>query len=500
MAWHARAVLGLDEMVAADAAAIAAGTPGIVLMENAAAAITREVRRRWAPRPTLVLCGPGNNGGDGFGVALGLRAARWPVTVALLGERARLEGDAATIAGRWDGAVAPLDPGLVESHALVVDALFGAGLTRPLAGDARAVVEALSARPREVVAVDVPSGLNGGTGEVLGLAAPATVTVTFFRPKPGHLLMPGRALCGDLGVADIGIPDTVLAAVAPKAARNHPSLWRDRFPWPARGGHKYRRGHAVVAGGETTTGAARLAARAALGIGAGLVTVAAPAAAFAVYASSLVSVMVTPLARAEDFDALVADTRKNAFLLGPGNGVTETTRARTLAALEAGKRVVLDADALTVFADHREALFDALRRNAEAAGAPCVLTPHDGEYARLFDHRGDRLARARAGAERSGAVLVLKGPETVVAGPDGRAVIDHGGPPSLATAGTGDVLAGLITGLLAQGAEPFDSACMATWVHGRAARAAGAGLTSEGLADHLPAVLAGLDPRVKPGG
>jgi NAD(P)H-hydrate epimerase len=498
-AWHAHAVLGLDEMHAADAAAIESGTPGIVLMENAAAAITREIRRRWAPRPTLILCGPGNNGGDGFGVALGLRAARWPVTVALLGERARLTGDAATLAGRWDGPVT-LDPGLVESHALVVDALFGAGLARALEGDARAVVEALLARPRDTVAVDVPSGLDGGTGEVLGLAAPATVTVTFFRPKPGHLLMPGRALCGDLVVADIGIPDAVLEGIAPKAARNHPSLWRDRFPWPAADGHKYRRGHAVVAGGETTTGAARLAARAALGVGAGLVTVAAPAAAFAVYASSLVSVMVTPVADAADFDALLADTRKNAFLLGPGNGVSETTRVRALAALAAGKRAVLDADALTVFADRREELFEALRRN-QAAGAPSVLTPHDGEYERLFDDRGDRLARARVGAERSRAVLVLKGPETVVAAPDGRAVIDSG-PPALATAGTGDVLSGLITGLLAQGAEPFDAACMATWIHGRAAAAAGPGLVSERLADHLPAVLAGLNPRprVKPGG
>ncbi|HEX9647536.1 MAG TPA: NAD(P)H-hydrate dehydratase [Alphaproteobacteria bacterium] len=482
------AVLRVADMYRADAAAVAAGVPSLALMENAAAAIVREVRRRWSPRPTLVLCGPGNNGGDGFGVAIGLAAARWPVTAALLGERARLSGDAAVMAGRWPGPVTPFDPALIEGASLVVDAVFGAGLARPVDGRARAVLEALAARGCEVVAVDVPSGVHGDTGAVMGAAAPARLTVTFFRPKPGHLLLPGRALCGELVVADIGIPDAALDDIAPPLAVNGPRLWGARLPRPAAGGHKYDRGHAVVAGGATTTGAARLAARAALGVGAGLVTVAAPAAAFAIYAGALTSVMVTAIASEGDFDAVLADRRKNALLIGPGHGVGEATRARVLATLAAGKRCVLDADALTVFADDREALAAAIAR----AEVPVVLTPHDGEYARLFGFEGDRLQRALAAAEASGAVVALKGPDTVVAAPDGRAAITADAPPELASAGTGDVLAGLIVGLLAQGADGFDAACMGTWLLGALGRAAGPGLVSERLVDHLPGVLAAV--------
>ena len=484
--WNARAVLSCAEMAAADAAAIAAGTPGIALMESAAAAVTRVIRARWAPRPTLVLCGPGNNGGDGFGIASGLAAARWPVQVALWGARDALAGDAAIMAGRWPGPVAAAEPARIDEASLVIDALFGAGLSRPLGGVPLALIEALAAGRRDIVAVDIPSGVDGDTGAVRGAAAPATLTVTFFRPKPGHLLQPGRRLCGELVVSDIGIEAHALDAIAPATARNHPRLWCARFPRPAAEGHKYDRGHALVVGGATTTGAARLAAQAALAVGAGLVTVAAPAAAFSTYAGALTSVMVTPLAAADDFAALLGDLRKNAVLVGPGNGVDATTRARALAALAAGKRVVLDADALTVFADDPATLLEATR------GKACVLTPHDGEFARLFVTAGDRLSRARAGAAQCGAVVMLKGPETVIAASDGRAVIECGGPPSLATAGTGDVLSGLVTGLLAAGAEPFDAACMAAWLQSQAARRAGPGLVSEVLYRHIPAAVAGL--------
>ena len=479
-------LLSVAEMYEADRLAEAGGVPSLELMEAAGAAIARHIQHRWRPEPVAVLCGPGNNGGDGFGAAVSLARARWPVRVALLGDRDRLEGDAAVMAGRWGGPTAALAPEVLDGAALVVDALFGAGLQRPLDGAARATLEAVAARGLDSVAVDVPSGVHGDTGAVLGAAARAAATVTFFRPKPGHLLLPGRELCGRLVVSDIGIPASVLDDLQPRQWVNGPGLWVGRYPWPGPESHKYARGHAVVAGGGAeTTGAARLAATAALRVGAGLVTVAAPRPAVATYAGQLTSVMVRGIDVDKDFTELLTDRRKNAVLIGPGSGVTETTRAQALATLGAAKPCVLDADALTVFAARPRDLFDAIQ-------APTVLTPHDGEYARLFAAAGDRLTRARAAARESGAVILLKGSDSVIAAPDGRAAININGPPALATAGSGDVLAGLVLGLLAQGVGAFDAACMAAWLHGEAARATGAGLISEQLADAMPAVLGRL--------
>ncbi len=479
--WEA---LSVAQMYRADAAAIAAGTPGIALMEHASAAVARAIRRRWTPRPALALCGPGNNGGDGVGAALALAAAGWPVEVALLGPRAALCGDAALMARRWEargGRIGPLDSAAIPRAALIVDALFGAGLTRPVEGAAAAALRAAAASGAPIAAVDTPSGVAGDTGEILGMAAPAAATVTFCRPKPAHLLMPGRALCGALEVADIGIGPSIVAGVGHAARVNGPALWRERLPRAAPGGHKYRRGYAVVVGGAALTGAARLAVRAALRAGAGLATVVAPEAALAVYRASLIAPMVRSL---DEWPALLADSRTSAVLVGPGAGANAETRERALEALAAGKPAVLDADALTAFAGDPERLFAATR------GRRCLLTPHDGEYARLFEARGDRLSRARAAADRAGAAVLLKGPESVIAEPGGRAVIGVDGPPELATAGSGDVLAGAACGLLAAGAEPFDAACMAAWLQGAAAQGAGPALIAEDLPDRLPAALA----------
>jgi NAD(P)H-hydrate epimerase len=479
-----RALLTVAEMQRADAAAIAGGVPGPVLMENAGAAVAREIRARWAPRPVAVLCGPGNNGGDGFVVARLLAEAGWPVRLGLLGTRAALKGDAAQAAQRWTGAVESLERGLLDGAPLVVDALFGAGLARPLDGVTLGVVEAMAGLT--VVAVDVPSGVHGDTGAVLGAAPAAALTVTFFRKKPGHLLLPGRLRCGETVVADIGIPGAVLDGIAPRQWENGPELWIARYPWPRAESHKYARGHAVVMGGDRMTGAGRLAARAALRVGAGLVTVACPPEAFAIYAAGSPSLIVEPVGDDEAFAALLADARKNAVLLGPGAGVGVHTRARVLTALDAGKACVLDADALTSFAG---APADLLDRLPNEMNGRCVLTPHEGEFARLFDAKGDKLTRARAAAARCGAVVVLKGADTVVAAPDGRAVLNANAPPELATAGAGDVLAGLILGLLAQGMDAFDAACAAAWLHGEAATQVGPGLIAEDLPDALPAVL-----------
>lgn len=479
-------LLTVDQMYRADAETIRRGTPGLELMQNAGAGIADHIRNRWASRPVTVICGPGNNGGDGFVVARLLADEGWPVTVGLLGDRDRLTGDAASAAALWSGPVEPLRPDLLDGAELVVDALFGAGLTRPLEGVARAVVETINDRNLTCIAVDVPSGVSGDTGEVLGVAPRCHLTVTFFRRKPGHILMPGRAYVGDTEIVQIGIGAEILETLQVRTFANGPALWLSQYPWPAARDHKYGRGHALIAGGTSMTGAARLAARAAYRAGSGLVTIASPPSAVSIYASDLAGLLISPVANDDEFAVLLEDVRKNAVLVGPGCGVSRTTRNMALAALRADKAVVLDADALTVFEDDPAALF------GELAGRRTVLTPHDGEFARLFDAAGDKLTRVRQAAAASGAVVLLKGPDTVIAAPDGRAVVNDNAPPTLATGGTGDVLAGLILGLLGQGMDPFDAACCGVWLHGEAANQFGPGLIASDLPETLPKVLTQL--------
>ncbi len=467
-------------MAEADRLTVAAGTTVIELMENAGKAVALEITERWTTRSVVVLCGPGNNGGDGLVVARRLLRSGWSVRVALLEPRDQLTGAARYHAELWPGEVQQLVPEVLDGADLVVDAIFGAGLCRPLAGAAVETLAAAASRRLPVVAIDVPSGLMGDTGEIMG-AVPAVLTVTFFRKKPGHLLMPGRWLCGEVVVADIGIPETVLDAISPDAFENDPCLWRAELPRPQDGGNKYTRGHALIAGGYPMTGAARMAARAAARAGAGLTTIAVSPIALPVYAAALTSIMVQPLALPEDFACLLDDARYQALLIGPGAGTGEETRARVLAMLATGRATVLDADALTTFAD------DPLTLDQAITG-PCVLTPHDGEFKRLFNPAGDKLTRTRAAARRCGAIIILKGSDTVITAPDGRAIINSNAPPTLATAGAGDVLGGIVLGLLAQGMEPFLAAAAAVWLHGAAATEFGPGLIAEDLPDLLPGV------------
>lgn len=499
-ALNALALLTTAEMAEADRLTIAAGTPEAILMDRAGAAVAAEAERLWREAPRgdiLVLCGPGNNGGDGFVAARRLRARRLPVRVGLLGPREALRGTAAEAAGGWQDEIEPAAAAPFVGVALVVDALFGAGLARPLEGEAAALVLRLNAAGLPVLAVDVPSGVEGSNGAVPGEAVQARATVTFFRLKPGHLLLPGRARCGPVTLAEIGIDPAVLDAIKPKTFANDPSLWNGVFPFPALAGHKYSRGHAlVVSGSSTTSGAARMSARAALRVGAGLVTLASPQEALAVNAAHQTAVMLTACDDAAALEELLADARRNAVVLGPGLGIGARTRSLVEAALrplQAGERprsVVLDADALTSFAGEA----DALAALCTAAG-PVVVTPHDGEFKRLLGDAataGSRLDRARRGAQRLGAVMVLKGADTVVAVPDGRASIAHADAPYLATAGSGDVLAGLVGGLLAQGMPVFEAASAAVYLHAAAARHFGPGLIAEDLPESLPAVLAAL--------
>lgn len=478
------ALLTCAQMKAVDHLTMQAGIGGAALMENAGRAVAGEITSRYAPCPAVVLCGPGNNGGDGFVVARHLVKAGWRVSVGVHGDMARASPEARHHAGLWRGGVRACEPGVLAGAEMVVDAVFGAGLGRAPDPVVQETLRAAAASRAVLVAVDVPSGLCGDTGADLG-ASPCALTVTFFRKKPGHLLLPGRALCGETVVAEIGMAPAVLQEITPACFENGPPVWLADWPRARPDGNKFGRGHALVVGGAVMTGAARMAARAAARAGAGLTSVAVPEASWAVYAAALTSIMVRKLAAESDLQALLDDTRINAMLIGPGAGISGRTRAQVLAMLATGRPVVLDADALSVFQPDPAALFDAIR-------GPCVMTPHEGEFGRLFRLEGDKLERARQAARLSGAVVVLKGQDTVIAAPDGLACINSNAPETLATAGAGDVLGGFILGLLAQGMAVFPAACAGVWLHGAAAGAFGPGLLAEDLPDLLPGVLRGL--------
>jgi hydroxyethylthiazole kinase-like uncharacterized protein yjeF len=442
--------------------------------------------------PILVVAGPGNNGGDGFVAAAELAARGREVSVILLCERDSLQGDAASAARGWKFPVLPFNPQAIGKPALIIDALFGAGLDRSVKGEPYDMIEAINANGAPVLAVDLPSGINGTSAAVMGIAVRATETVTFFRRKPAHLLLPGRVYCGRVRVSDIGIDPAVLEEIAPQTFEDVPTFWRKSFPVPQIDGHKYARGHAIVVSGDiAATGAARMAGRGALRAGAGLVTLASPRDALAVNAAALTAVMVRPIDTAIEFADLLADKRLNSCVVGPGAGVGERTRDFVFTALSAGRGLVLDADALTSFAEAPDRLFEAIKGSPDRQ---VVLTPHEGEFHRLFSEISNKhplrskLERVRDAAQRSGAIVLLKGPDTVVASAQGLASIASNAPPWLATAGAGDVLSGMIAGFLAQGVPAFEAACIGVWMHGEAAREAGPGLIAEDLPEVLPAV------------
>jgi hydroxyethylthiazole kinase-like uncharacterized protein yjeF len=481
------------EMAEADRLTMASGTPGHVLMRRAGMAVADTVARMVPLGSAVsVLCGAGNNGGDGYVAARVLAERGYPVSVFAEGPPDSRAADAAAAAAAWTGKVLPLGAWPPARETIIVDALLGAGLARDIDGALAELIVRVNGSSSRIVAVDVPSGIDGASGQVRGVAIRAEETVTFFRRKPGHLLLPGRLHCGTVRLADIGIPAAVLGEIAPSCSTNAPSLWGDRYPWPRVEDHKYGRGHAVVVSGDLThTGAARLAARGALRAGAGLVSVASPPEALAVNAAHLTAIMLLRLDGAPGLGQILHDRRRNVVCLGPALGIGEATRALVAEALASGAAVVLDADALTSFADCPEQLFTGIRLWPER---PVVMTPHSGEFARLFGARGgeSKLDAARFAADRSGAVVVHKGPDTVVASPDGRTSIAENGPPWLATAGSGDVLAGFVSGLMAQGMPAFEAASAAVWLHGEAGMEAGVGLIAEDLPEALPAVLGRL--------
>ncbi|RWB32622.1 NAD(P)H-hydrate dehydratase [Mesorhizobium sp.] len=492
-------ILSPAEMAEADRLTISAGPlNGIGLMRNAGAAVAAVVLARFpAARRVHVLCGPGNNGGDGYVVARILQDSAVDVLIWASGFP-KTGSDAALAASECPVRPRPLSEFVAEAGAILVDALYGAGLSKPLSGDAAKAIEVATELNLPVVAVDLPSGVSGESGQVLGRAFHARITVTFARKKPGHLLLPGREMCGELVLADIGIGDGIVAQLEPRTFENTPPLWLGNFPAPAVDAHKYWRGHVCVfSGGPSATGAARLSALAAARSGAGAVTVLSPANGLQANAAHLTSIMLRKADSIADVQEFIGDRRPSAFVLGPGFGVGERARDFSVAVLGAELRqdgsvdgLVLDADGITSFREAPNVLFEAARHpNAPAL----VLTPHEGEFARLFPDIADRnlskLAKARSAAERAGAIVVYKGADTVIAAPDGRAAINCNGAPWLATAGSGDVLSGVIAGFLAQGMPAFEAACAAVWIHAEAGSRFGPGLIAEDLPLALVPVL-----------
>lgn len=486
-----------QEMAYADRLATSSGPfDGMGLMRRAGAAVAAAFLSRFPQASQAdILCGPGNNGGDGYIVARLLSDAGVAVTVWADSEP-RKGSDAATAAAECRTAARPLSGFRPGTSGVVVDALFGAGLSKPIGGAAAEVIRACAAAHAPVLAVDLPSGVSGESGRVLGIALRATLTVTFARKKPGHLLEPGRGLCGEIVVADIGISDAVIAQVAPTAFENGPALWDDAFPRPAVDSHKYSRGHVgVFSGGPSATGAARLSAMAAARIGAGAVTMLSPANAIAANAAHLTSIILRKTDSMEEVQEFLGQRKPAALVFGPGLGphpkVGRFAIELIAGAKEAPKTIVLDADAITSLAQQPDDFFAAAGRD----GAPAlVLTPHAGEFGRLFpdiaaDDSLSKLGKARAAAKRANATLVFKGPDTVIAAPTGRAAINANGTPLLATAGSGDVLSGMVAGLAAQGMPAFETACAAVWMHAEAARRFGPGLIAEDLPSALVPVL-----------
>ncbi len=482
-------ILTSEQMAEADRLAIESGIPGFTLMTEAGKGVANIVRELYPGRKILVLCGPGNNGGDGFIAARFLKKNRTMVRVACLVPVADLKGDAARAAAEWGDEVLLFENLPVGQDEIIVDAVFGTGLERPLESPVTDLFRRIEAQGNDVVAVDVPSGVNGSTGQASSGTLDARMTVTFFRKKLGHVLLPGKARCGDIRVVDIGISDSVLAKTGFAGQENMPQLWKRHVKPKKPGDNKYDYGHVLVYGGPRLCGAAQMAAHAALRVGVGLCTVACHPDALDVYRGYMPNIMVESCAKLSSFADHLSDERRNAVLIGPGAGLDDEKGLRQ-AALDCCRHnsaCVFDADVLTAFSEHQDEFYGALHDR-------CVLTPHEGEFARVFPGlSGLKTHRAVEAAKMSGAVVLLKGADTVIAAPDGRFTINTNAPATLATGGSGDILAGMIAGLLARNVPAYEAACAATWMHGKAALLFGQGLIATDIIDKIPAVLKELN-------
>jgi len=465
-------------------------TPSIRLMENAGQSVAREIERYFGPlrgKTVTVVAGKGQNGGDGFVVARLLRRKTCKARVALLTSPSSLAGDAATNLKRFQkaggrchavdkkSALGSVLVPLLHASDLLVDAIFGTGLNAPVKGIPASAITLMNESGRPIVAIDLPSGLDGDSGAVMGTAVTAALTVTLARPKRGLYLGVGPNHTGFIRVADIGIPDDLVAAAKIPVTLLQASDIRSLLPQRPRTAHKGTFGHAgIIAGSAGKTGAAAMAAMAALRVGTGLVTVAAPRSVSDVLETKLLEAMVVPVPETEArtlstqaLEPLLAFAAvKTALAIGPGIGRHPETQALVHALLVGAKRpMVLDADGLNAVAGHT----DILNR----ASGPLILTPHPGEMARLLETTAAEIQRDRLGAASRLArerhvCVVLKGAGTIVATPDGRLAVNPTGNPGMATAGAGDVLTGILVGLLAQGLAPWDAVYAGVFLHGLA--------------------------------
>jgi len=488
-------ILTSEQMYRADLLAVKNGISSYQLMGNAGKCITREIIKKCRKGRALILCGRGNNGGDGFVVARLLSARGWPTQVGVLRSLKGIKNDALRASKEWKGTTFELSLTQLKKRirgcSVVVDALFGIGLNRPVKENIKGLINVVNKSKIPCISIDIPSGIDADSGKMLGTAIRADATVSFFRPKLGHFLFPGREYTGNLTIADIGIPDSAIQKIKPTIFLNGPELWGKKFPWPSYRDHKYSRGHALIVGGEEMTGAARLAARACLRTGSGLVTIVANRSSSRIYKMEMPEILSVVADHVNDLKKVISDRRKNVFLIGPGIGVSGSTLKKVLLLLSKKRPCILDADAISAFSRSPTKLFKSVFPR-------CVLTPHEGEFARLFPKIAKRkninkVTKCILASSDANGIVLLKGPDTVISRPDGLSVVNCNAPPTLATAGSGDVLAGIITGLIAQGMDSFNASVAGAWIHGEAANLFGPGLVADDLPNLIPQVLRGIE-------
>lgn len=482
-----------DQMSRADALTIERGIAGIELMQNAGDVVFTALHEHFPnAHRILIVAGIGNNGGDGFVLANTLLRENYNVTVAILGDEEKITGDARLAYDDMSKGIPITAHPNFNDFDLIVDAIFGTGLKRKIEGNYVQAFDAINTSPAHVLSIDLPSGVDGQTGEVLPCAIKADVTATFFRYKPGHFLYPGRKLCGEIVSGQIGIPDQILSEISPTLFLNTPKLWFNQYPIIDETGHKYGRGHTLaISGGLDKSGAARLMAKAALRMGSGLVTIACPMETMPIHATCADAIMITKMDTDRELEDVLTDKRINTVCVGPGLNPNAQTRNLVKILLQSNRSIVLDAGALTAFSEQPEELFDVIKARTSST----ILTPHDGEFVRLFPLlklNGDKVSKAKSAAEKCGATIVLKGADTVIANGLNLAAISNNAPPWLATAGSGDVLCGLIAGLLAQGMSEFEAACAGVWFHGEAGTEAGPGMISSDLEYGVRSVIKNL--------
>ncbi|PPR34247.1 MAG: Bifunctional NAD(P)H-hydrate repair enzyme Nnr [Alphaproteobacteria bacterium MarineAlpha6_Bin3] len=459
---------------------------GYKLMENAGKIIFEIIKKKFNKNKNIkILCGSGNNGGDAFIVAKLLKENGFKnIELFCLITKNKLKGDAKLAAEKININIQNISNLKITKGNLIIDGLLGSGLNKNIAGNLKKIIEKINSKNHYCISIDIPSGINGDTGEIKGVAVKSDLTITFTKKKPGHLISPGKEYSGDVIVKNIGI-DLKKLFFKPRIYENNPNIWKKDFPWPNQNSHKYTRGFTLIICGEKITGASRLAARGAARIGCGLLCLGVPKKSFNIYATENPIALIETIDDEADLKNILKDKRINTILIGPGLGVNKKKLNLILKVIKDKKRiVVLDADALK----------NNFKKIAEKSNSEIIVTPHYGEFSKILKNlkikkTNDNLSLAKKFVKKTKYNLLLKGNSTIISSNDGKIVINTNSSPFLATGGSGDVLAGMITGLIAQGMKIFESCCAATWIHGEIAKKLGPGLIAEDLPDMIPKIL-----------